>query len=126
MRPYDKKISFMEGLVYPFDRYFLLNTDLRLFIREAENLQRMLNDNVLNSSLKVWPDQISQLDGQYIIEQMKSRRADIVEYAKQFKTEIDKQGELTKSLRGSEGEEFPLGLMRCFECVDSEELINRK
>lgn len=119
MRPYNDKITFMEGLVYPFDRYFLLNTDLELFIKEAKILQKKLNDSVLVSSLRVWPDQISELDGKDILHKLKSRRADIVSYAQQFKAEIDKQGGLSKALKGSEEEEFSSGLMRCFECGKS-------
>ena len=119
VRPFEKDIDFFEGLVYPFDRYFLLGTDLDLFTSEARILQKLLTDESIDRALKSWPVQISNLDGDSIKEKLKSRRQNLVTYAKQFKDEIDRQGSLDQSLKGSEDKDFPAELMTCFECANN-------
>ena len=118
MRPFKEDIDFMGGLVYPFDRYFLNNTKMDVFISEAEKLQELLTNNAIENAFEVWPSQISALDKKQIIENLKSRKANLLEYAQQFKTEIDKKGILDEPLKGSEDKNFPRALQKCFECYD--------
>ncbi|MEQ3664687.1 MULTISPECIES: hypothetical protein [unclassified Olleya] len=116
LRPFDYEIDFMPGLVYPFDQYFLLNTEENLFIQEAKQLQLLLNDEALLKALKVWPSQILDIDGEEIISKIKTRRDNLVSYAKLFKTTIDKKGLVTQRLKGSEDLNLPEQLQACFEC----------
>ncbi|WP_026755770.1 hypothetical protein [Sediminibacter sp. Hel_I_10] len=118
LRPYDEDIDFMEGLVYPFDRYFLIDTDMALFTSEAKALQQLLTDEVIANAFKVWPDQITKLDAEAITKKLKQRREDLVDYAKAYKEEIDRQGLVHEPLKGSEDKGFPEALTRCFECGD--------
>ena len=120
VRPFEEDIDFMEGLVYPFDRYFLINTDLALFTAEAKRLQTLMTDEVIDMAFEVWPSQISKLNKTEIARKIKSRRNKLVVYAQDFKAEIDRQGRLTTSLKGSEDKHFSPGLMNCFECVGHE------
>ncbi|MDH7912416.1 hypothetical protein [Winogradskyella sp. SYSU M77433] len=117
LRPFREDIDYMEGLVYPFDQYFLLNTPEADFIAEAKYLQNTLTDDVLNKALNVWPKQISDLDGDAIINKMKERRDDLVEYAKAFKIIIDDRGKLSEQLKGTDKEEVAKHLLECFECL---------
>ncbi len=119
LRPFDNEIDFMPGLVYPFDQYFLLNTDVSMFIEQAQKLQLLLNDSVLEDALSVWPKQISDIDGEEIINKIKSRRDNLVGYSKAFKTSIDKKGKLQENLKGSEDLNIPLKLKACFECLNN-------
>lgn len=116
LRPFEDDIDFIEGLVYPFDRYFLINTSEDLFISEAKTLQMLLSDDVINRALEVWPQNISDLNGKELTDKIKSRRDDLVEYAIAFKLEIDKQGIVKEVLKGSDGNDFSEKLMHCFEC----------
>lgn len=116
LRPFTSEIDFMPGLVYPFDQYFLINTSEELFIEQAKQLQQLLNDEVLEQSLSVWPKQIAKIDGEEIISKIKSRRDHLLEYAKQFKVEIDKKGLVNQPLKGSEDINLPEKLLQCFEC----------
>ncbi|WP_044398211.1 membrane protein [Lacinutrix sp. Hel_I_90] len=116
LRPFTKEINYMPGLVYPFDRYFLYHIPEVLFVKEAEILQQRLTDKVLNDALKVWPKEISELDGKAIIEKIKTRREALIEYAKAFKKIIDKKGTLKEPLKGSKTLNLPDYLIRCFEC----------
>ncbi|RAJ16298.1 hypothetical protein [Olleya aquimaris] len=118
LRPFENDIDFMPGLVYPFDRYFLLNTPEALFVDQAKQLQIMLNDSVLEQALKVWPKSIADLDGKEIINKIKSRRDDLVNYAKAFKASIDEKGKLQQQLKGSEDLDIDSRLMECFECIN--------
>ncbi len=116
LQSFEKDIDFMPGLVYPFDSYFLINTDEKLFIAEAEKLQKLLSDEVLNDALSVWPEDIRKLDGNDIMEKIKARRADLIMYAKELKKEIDNKGLVTKALKGSEKLDLPKELLQCFDC----------
>ena len=116
LRPFTSEIDFMQGLVYPFDQYFLINTSEELFVEQAKQLQQLLTDEVLNQSLSVWPKQIAKIDGEEIISKIKSRRDHLIEYAKQFKAEIDKKGLVNQPLKGSEDINLPEKLLQCFEC----------
>ncbi|WAC02630.1 hypothetical protein N7U66_02785 [Lacinutrix neustonica] len=116
LRPFTKEIEYMPGLVYPFDRYFLYRTSDSLFVMEAQNLQQLLTDNVLQEALRVWPKEISHLDGQEIIEKIKAGREHLVEYAKEFKRIIDEQGLLNEPLKGSKNLNLPDHLIKCFDC----------
>lgn len=116
LRPFKSEIDFMPGLVYPFDQYFLINTSEKLFIEQAKQLQQLLTDEVLEQSLSVWPKQIAEIDGEEIISKIISRRNHLIEYAKQFKAEIDKKGIVNQPLKGSEDINLPEKLLQCFEC----------
>ncbi|MBB3122799.1 hypothetical protein FHS04_000287 [Mesoflavibacter sabulilitoris] len=116
LRPFTSEIDFMPGLVYPFDQYFLINTSEELFVEQAKQLQKLLTDEVLEQSLSVWPKQIAEIDGEEIISKIKSRRDHLIEYAKQFKVEIDKKGVVNQPLKGSEDINLPEKLLQCFEC----------
>ena len=116
LRPFTSEIDFMPGLVYPFDQYFLINTSEELFVEQAKQLQKLLTDEVLEQSLSVWPKQIAEIDGEEIISKIKSRRDHLIEYAKQFKVEIDKKGLVNQPLKGSEDINLPEKLLQCFEC----------
>ncbi|APY00439.1 hypothetical protein [Lacinutrix venerupis] len=116
LQDFEKEIDFLPGLVYPFDRYFLFNTNEDIFITEAKKLQELLTDDVLNKALNVWPKNIRALDGQDIISTIKARRTDLVDYAKAFKKIIDEKGLLTEALKGSEDLALPKELLQCFDC----------
>jgi hypothetical protein len=114
--PFENDIDFMEGLVYPFDRYFLSNTPEAVFISEAKNLKFLLTNSAIDKSLKVWPKEILSLNGKEIANKIKSRRDHLLEYAKQFKLEIDKQGIVKDALKGSENLHLTENLLHCFDC----------
>lgn len=116
VRPYDKDIDYMPGLVYPFDVYFLKNTSKNVFITEAKKLQQLLSNEAIHDAFKVWPAQIYKLDGIDIEEKLISRRNNLVEYALEFHKIIEERKELKKPLKGSENAEINSGMIKCFEC----------
>ena len=116
LRPFEEDIDYLEGLVYPFDRYFLSQTTENIFIEEAEHLQNLLKDNVIESALEIWPKNVRVLDGDEIIRKIKERRNDLKNYAIQFYTIIQKQGTVTEPLKGSEDLDLSDNLINCFEC----------
>lgn len=116
LRPFTEDIHFLEGMVYPFDRYFLLNTEISTFVDQAKYLQNAFTDQVLEQALGVWPKNIAELDGKDIIKKIKSRRDDLIDYASEFKKIIDSKGVLVEPLKGSEDLSLSNGLLKCFEC----------
>ncbi len=116
IRSFDKEIDYIPGLVYPFDRYFLINTPIEIFIEQAIFIQNNLTNHAIEEALAIWPKEIYDLHGEKIKTNIMARRAHLVEYAIAFKKEIDKQGYLTEPLKGSDDAEISNGLLKCFEC----------
>lgn len=116
VRPFEKDIDYLPGLVYPFDRYFLLNTPQEKFVEQAKMLQNTLTDAAIESSFEAWPEQITDLDKKAIKAKIISRREKLQEYAIAFQQIIQEQGELTEALKGSEKLELEQELLNCFDC----------
>ena len=116
VRPFEKEIDHMPGLVYPFDRYFLSNTSEDMFIKQANELQKSLSDEIIANAFEAWPEQIRKLNEKEIGEKLKSRREKLQEYATQFFQQIQEQGKLSEALKGSEDLELSSSQLACFDC----------
>jgi hypothetical protein len=116
VRSFEKDIDYMPGLVYPNDVYFLSDTSVELFIREAKKLQELMSDEAIADALEVWPKEIKDLHGEEIAKKISSRREDLVAYAKEFHRIITEKEKLSEPLKGSEDLEISPAMMKCFEC----------
>ncbi len=116
VRPFEKEIDHMPGLVYPFDRYFLLNTSEERFIARAGELQKSLSDEKIAKAFEVWPEKIRKLNEKEITEKLKGRRNKIQEYAAQFFQQIQEMGKLSDALKGSEDLDLSSSQLACFDC----------
>lgn len=116
MRPFNKEIEYLPGLIHDFDAYFLKSTPEAVFVEEAERLQQLLTDAVIDKALQQWPPQIYALNGKEIASNLKSRRDDVVAYAKAFKRILDTKDYPAKPLKGSEDLELEGHYLKCFEC----------
>ncbi len=117
VRPFQKTIDYMPGLVYPVDVYFLRDTNEILFVEEAKNLQQKLNNKAIDQSFEVLPKQVRKLDEKELSEKIKSRRDNLEKYALEFKQIIDERDKVTVPLKGTEDMELPAELRKCFECL---------
>ena len=120
VRPFEKEIDHMPGLVYPFDRYFLLNAPREIYLQQAESLQQELTDEKIDKAFDAWPEAIAKLDKKEIFEKLKSRRDQLDEYAVAFYEIIQEKGKLTEPLKGSEDLEIDEDLIGCFDCSQDE------
>lgn len=118
VRPFEKEIKHMPGLVYPNDVYFLTKAPVEIFIAEAKKLQDLLTDDAIADAFKVWPKNIAEQNSKEITEKIKSRRDNLVEYAKEFHSIINERELLNTPLKGSEDIKISPELMKCFECGD--------
>lgn len=116
LRSFETEIEYIPGLVYPFDRYFLKNTPMDVFIEEAKYIQNNLTDYAIDKALNIWPEEIYNLHGAEIKTKLKARRSHLVEYAMEFKNEIDRLGVLQEPLKGSDDAKISKELMGCFDC----------
>lgn len=117
VRPFQKEIDYMPGLVYPFDRYFLMDTPEKIYTEQAKQLQKSLSNEAIEEAFQVWPEQISKLDQAEISEKLKNRRDNLVEYALSFHSIIQEKGVLDRPLKGSEDLDLEnSSLIHCFEC----------
>ncbi|SDB57014.1 hypothetical protein SAMN03097699_2200 [Flavobacteriaceae bacterium MAR_2010_188] len=118
LRPFSESVDYMPGLVKPFDAYFLHATEGKIYVEQAEYIQKVLTDKVINDAFKVWPKQIYDLNGDDLIRKIKARRDKLVQYAEAFRTSIEERGILQEPLKGSNDKDIKGNLIHCFECQD--------
>ncbi|MAP56013.1 hypothetical protein [Altibacter sp.] len=116
VRPFKPTIDYIPGLVYPFDRYFLLSTPESIYLEEAQYIQKHLTDSVIETAVSKWPEPLQKLNGDTIISKIKRRRDDLKEYALEFRKSIESKGVLTAPLNGSQDLVLPPNLLACFNC----------
>lgn len=116
LQSFQEDIDYLPGLVMPIDIYFLKNTSRENFIKEADLLQNKLTDLAIEESFKAWPNSIFELDGEEIINSIKSRRDKLPQIANEFYEIIKDKDYLTEPLKGSEDLKLPSSLIRCFDC----------
>ena len=81
---FDEDIQWPSGLSYNaryFDRSFLTALPEEDWIKTAKDLQTRLTDDVIEKSIKQWPEEIYKLHGDEIIRKLKARRSKLVTYA---------------------------------------------
>jgi len=86
LRKYDYEVDFLDGLGFNarhFDRHFLAQMDEEDFIHAAEEIVNNVTDEVIESAFADWPKEIYDIRGDVIIAKLKSRRKDLVKYAKE-------------------------------------------
>jgi hypothetical protein len=64
-----------------FDRSFLTSLPEEEWIKIAKDLQNRLTDEVIEKSIKEWPEEIYKLHGDEVIRKLKARRSNLVTYA---------------------------------------------
>lgn len=118
VQSFEREIDYLEGLISPFDRYFMRDIPENIFLEEANKLQLLLSDEAIVSSFEVWPKQIFELDGNELIKKIKARRNDLPDYAKKFKQLLSKSELVEIPLKGSEDLDLTKAQMACFNCAD--------
>lgn len=95
LRPFGAEVDDIRGVTKnsaPFDGAFLYGVPETVFIEEAQNLQLILTDAGIERAMHVWPPSVYALDGERIAEDLKARRAHLVEYARRFHKVIQARG----------------------------------
>lgn len=118
VQSFEKEIDFLKGLISPFDVYFLKQTDKHVFEEEAKKLQQLLSNEDISTSFTVWPKNIQDLDAEHIIQKMKQRREDLVEYAKEFHEHLSTSETISEPLNGSEDLKLNESQLSCFSCQE--------
>ncbi|MEM7108673.1 MAG: hypothetical protein AAF519_10645, partial [Bacteroidota bacterium] len=67
-----------------FDRRFLSSLDREQWLYEARILQKNLTDEVIESAVRQWPDEIYALNGAEIISHLQERRTKLHEFANRY------------------------------------------
>ena len=87
-------MDFISGLAFNarhFDRHFLAELNEESYIETAKYLQSVITDEVIAEALGRWPEAIYAKDGKEIEAKLKSRRKDLVKYAKDFYAYLTKE-----------------------------------
>lgn len=85
-----------------FDRYFMTEPSLEDWLQQANELKAALTDEVIESAIKSWPEEIFQLRGEEIIRKLKNRRDRLDFYAEDYFRFLSK----TVDIRGSDKREL--------------------
>lgn len=117
IQPFDVEVEYLEGLVGPFDVYFLKNVPQDIFLKEANDLKARMDYETVKKAFEVWPQEILALDGEEILEKILQRRDDLPEYALRFKKLLDEMEPLSEPLVGSEDLKLDKDQLACFDCV---------
>ena len=97
LRPFGEEIDDIDGLTMNsqyFDYSFLYDVPEEVFVEEAKSLQEDLTDAEIEAAIKVWPESVYRHDGDRIVAHLKSRRGDLVEYARNFHKVIQERGKV--------------------------------
>lgn len=118
VQDFEKKISFLPGLVLGIDEYFLRTATMKQFETEAQYLKMALSNENIEKAFKVWPKQVDSLDGKAIREKLKSRRDNLTVIAKQFYEILQHRPIQNVVLKGCEDLELNDELIKCFDCFE--------
>ncbi|MCH2488864.1 MAG: hypothetical protein MK211_01830 [Flavobacteriales bacterium] len=121
LRPFKDEIDYLPGLLYDFDAYFLKDVPVSVFISQAEYLQAKLTDDVIEKALLKFPKEVYDLDAEEIEIKLKSRRENLVAYAKKFKLILNEKSRPTNPLNGLYDVNLPEHLIKCFDCSQEHE-----
>ena len=99
-RSFDDKIDYLPGLVFnarSFDRANLNRLTREDFIDAAKQLQAKLTDEVIATAFKGWQESIYDLNGDDIIQKLKTRRNNLVEIAHKYYEFLAKEPDVVGS-----------------------------
>lgn len=97
---FDEQVRWAPGLSNNarfFDRSFMAQPDWESWKKEVEFLQKNLTDEVIESSINKWPKEIFELTGERTIKNLKSRRADMLRFAREHYLFLSKEVEVVGS-----------------------------
>jgi hypothetical protein len=66
---------------WPLDKRFLNELTLDTWIAQAKDLQRLLTDSLIETSIRLMPPELFRISGEEIIRKLKSRRDHLHKYA---------------------------------------------
>ena len=102
---FDERVDWAPGLSNNarfFDRSFMNMPDWSVWEKEIEFLTANLTDEVIDRSLKKWPQKIYDLTGEQIASDLRARRADMKRFAREHYLFLSKEVEVV----GSDKDEF--------------------
>ena len=121
LRPFKNEIDYLPGLLYDFDAYFLKDVPEAIFISQAKYLQAKLTDTVIRNALMKFPKAVYDIDAQEIEDKLKTRRKNLVAYAKKFKSILNEKPRPTQPLNGIDDVNIPSYLIACFNCANNQD-----
>jgi hypothetical protein len=97
---FDEEINWPSGFSFNaryFDRSFLNRLSEDQWISAAKQLQDSLTDEVIESAVGQWPEEIYQLSGKTIIDKLKARRNKLQVYALEHYKFLSREADVTGS-----------------------------
>ena len=101
LKGFQDDIDYIPGLgayrIRYFDRIFMTEVSLEEWLNEANALKTALTDDLIEETIKRWPNEIYELHGEEIIRKLKNRRDNLDKYAEDYYKLISKQVDVLAS-----------------------------
>ncbi|KYG83451.1 metallophosphoesterase [Roseivirga echinicomitans] len=101
LKGFHDDIDYIAGMgayrIRYFDRVFMTEVSLESWLEQANELKAALTDEIIESSIRQWPDKIYDLHGEEIIRKLKNRRNNLEKYAKDYYLLISKEVDVLAS-----------------------------
>lgn len=86
-QPFKEDVRDILGLNFNarfFDRYFLVEADEEAWLKAAEFIQQNVTDEIIEEALKQLPKEAYAINGDELVEILKARRANLLEFTKRY------------------------------------------
>ncbi|WP_053223366.1 metallophosphoesterase [Roseivirga seohaensis] len=101
LRGFHDDIDYMPSMgsyrIRYFDRIFMTEVSMGEWLEQARELKAALTDEIIESSIRQWPNEIYDLHGEEIIRKLKNRRDNLEKYAKEYYLLISKEVDILAS-----------------------------
>ena len=101
LRGFHDDIDYMPSMgsyrIRYFDRIFMTEVSMESWLEQARELKAALTDEIIESSIRQWPNEIYDLHGEEIIRKLKNRRDNLEKYAKEYYLLISKEVDILAS-----------------------------
>ena len=101
LRGFHDDIDYLPSLgsyrIRYFDRIFMTEVSMESWVEQARELKAALTDEIIEKSIRQWPDEIYDLHGEEIIRKLKNRRDNLEKYAKDYYSLISKEVDVLAS-----------------------------
>lgn len=101
LRGFHDDIDYLPSLgayrIRYFDRVFMTEVSMENWLKQARELRSALTNEIIESAIRQWPNEIYDLHGEEILRKLKNRRDSLEKYAKEYYLLISKEVDVLAS-----------------------------
>lgn len=100
-QPFREEIRDIAGLAFNaryFDRSFLVEADINIWLEQAKKLQELMTDEALEAGLRDLPPEAYKINGEQLLTTLKARREKLHEFAERYYKILAKEVNITGTI----------------------------